>query len=117
MAAPSGGSPHSSGSASFYILLALAAGDRHGYAIGKDVEEHTDGAVRLGPGTLYRILKQMTADGWIVDLALPDDERERRRTYRLTPRGRAIAREEARRLDALVEVARSRRLLPALVRG
>ncbi len=104
----------SSGSATFHILLALAAGDRHGYAIAKDVDELTDGAVRLGPGTLYRILKQMTADGWIVDLALPDDERERRRTYRLTARGRAVAQEEARRLDSLVRVARSRRLLPVL---
>ncbi len=101
------------GVATFHILLALAGGDRHGYAIGKEVEEQTAGAVKLGPGTLYRILKQLTDDAWIADIDSPDDQRERRRTYRLTARGRAIARAEARRLDELVRVARARRLLPA----
>lgn len=85
-----------------------------GYAIGKEVEEQTDGTVKLGPGTLYRLLKKLTDDGWIVEIEATDDEHERRRTYRLTPRGRAIAQAEARRLDALVTVARSRRILPAL---
>jgi len=101
------------GAATFHILLALAAGDRHGYAIGKEVEAQTGGAVRLGPGTLYRVLKSLTDDGWITEIASDDDEHERRRTYRLTQRGRAIAQAEARRLDALVHVARTRRLLPA----
>lgn len=105
------------GAATFHILLVLAGGDRHGYAIGKEVEDETDGAVRLGPGTLYRILKQLTHDAWIVEIESKDDEAERRRTYRLTPRGRAIAQAEARRLEALVTVARSRRLLPALGRA
>ncbi len=102
--------------ATFHILLALAGGDRHGYAIGKEVEEQTAGAVSLGPGTLYRILKQLTIDAWIAEIDSADDEHERRRTYRLTSRGRAIAQAEARRLDALVSVARARRLLPALAR-
>jgi DNA-binding PadR family transcriptional regulator len=102
------------GASTFYILLALAAGERHGYAISKEVEEQTAGTVRLGPGTLYRLIKQLTADGWIVEIAPPgDDDHERRRTYRLTPRGRAIARAEAERLDDLVAVARRRNLLPA----
>ncbi len=100
--------------ATFHILLALAGGDCHGYAIGKEVEAQTAGSVKLGPGTLYRILKQLTDDAWIAEIESDDDEHERRRTYRLTPRGRAIAQAEARRLDALVNVARSRRLLPAL---
>lgn len=100
--------------ATFHILLALAGGDCHGYAIGKEVEAQTAGAVRLGPGTLYRILKQLTDDAWIAEIDSEHDEHERRRTYRLTQRGRAIAQAEARRLDALVRVARSRRLLPAL---
>ena len=102
------------GVATFHILLALAGGDRHGYAIGKEVEDQTDGTVKLGPGTLYRLLKALTDDGWIVEVEMADEEHERRRTYRLSARGRAIAQAEARRLDALVAVARSRRLLPAL---
>jgi DNA-binding PadR family transcriptional regulator len=102
------------GAATFYILLALAGGERHGYAIAKEVEEQTAGTVRLGPGTLYRTIKQLTADGWIAETdGTEDDERERRRTYRLTPRGRRIAQAEAQRLEDLVTVARTRRLLPA----
>ncbi len=103
------------GAATFYILLALAGGDRHGYGIIKEVEAQTTGTVKLGPGTLYRIIKQLLADGWISEIegdASGDDER--RRYYRLTPRGRAIARAEAERLDRVVAVARERSLLPAL---
>jgi DNA-binding PadR family transcriptional regulator len=102
------------GAATFYILLALAGNDRHGYAIAKEVEEQTGGTVKLGPGTLYRLIKQLTIDGWIAEVGGTDDDRERRRVYRLTPRGRRIAQAEAQRLDALVGIARSRRLLPAL---
>jgi DNA-binding PadR family transcriptional regulator len=100
--------------ATFHILLALAGGDRHGYAIGKEVEEQTGGVVKLGPGTLYRILKQLIDDAWIAEVRSHDDESDRRRTYRLTARGRSMAQAEARRLDRLVSVARARRLLPSL---
>lgn len=106
------------GAATFYILLALAGGERHGYAISKEVEEQTGGTIKLGPGTLYRLIKQLTVDGWIAETDLSeDDDRERRRTYRLTTRGRRIAQAEAERLDDLVAVARQRRLLPALALG
>jgi DNA-binding PadR family transcriptional regulator len=103
------------GASTFYILLALAGGDRHGYGVIKEVETQTDGTVKLGPGTLYRLIKQLLADGWIaeIDGEISGDD-ERRRYYRLTPRGRAVARAEAERLDAVVAVARERRLLPAL---
>ncbi len=101
-------------SAAFYILLALAEGDRHGYSISKEVDAHTDGAVKLGPGTLYRVIKQMLADGWIAEVhSASKDDDERRRNYRLTPWGRKIAEAEARRLADLVLVARARHLLPA----
>ena len=98
----------------FYILLALAGEDRHGYSISKEVEEATSGSVRLGPGTLYRVLKQMVVDGWIVEVDRADDDDPRRRYYRLTSRGRKIACAEAQRLDDAVRTARDRRLLPAL---
>lgn len=97
----------------FYILLALAAEDRHGYSISKEVEEATNGSVRLGPGTLYRLIKQMVLDGWIVEVDRVDSDDPRRRYYRLTPWGRRIARAEAQRLEDAVRTARSRRLLPA----
>jgi DNA-binding PadR family transcriptional regulator len=97
----------------FYILLALAAEERHGYSISKEVEEATNGSVRLGPGTLYRTIKQMVLDGWIVEVDRVDSEDPRRRYYRLTPWGRRIARAEAQRLEDAVRTARSRRLLPA----
>ncbi len=96
----------------YHILLALADGDRHGYSIIKEVEEATGGAVRLLAGTLYRLLKEMAADGWIVETD-GDEVDERRRYYRLAPRGRRAAIAESERLESLVRVARARRLLPA----
>ena len=97
----------------FHILVALADGERHGYGITKEIEEATDGAVRLGPGTLYRMLRQLLDDGWIVEIDRVDEEDPRRRYYRLTPRGRRIAQAEAARYEQIVRFARSRRLLPA----
>jgi DNA-binding PadR family transcriptional regulator len=96
----------------YHILLALADGERHGYSIIKEVEESTAGNVRLLAGTLYRLLKEMTADGWIVETQGGDTD-ERRRYYRLTPRGRRVAIAESERLEALVRTARARKLLPA----
>jgi DNA-binding PadR family transcriptional regulator len=101
------------GARPFHILLALADGERHGYSISKEVEEATGGAIKLGPGTLYGLLKQMLDDGWIAEAGLGPDGDPRRRNYRLTPWGRRIAEAEAARLAALVRVARARHLLPA----
>lgn len=100
------------GASAFHILLALADGERHGASIAAEVDEATAGAIHLMPGALYRYLKQMTQDGWIVEHEA-DDEDGRRKYYRLTPWGRRIAQAEAQRLDAVVRLARSRRLLPA----
>jgi DNA-binding PadR family transcriptional regulator len=98
----------------FHILLALALRERHGYGIMQEVAALTDGAVRMGPGTLYGTLKRMLAAGLVeeveerADPALGD---ERRRYYRLTEAGGAIARAEARRLESLVAAARRSSLL------
>jgi DNA-binding PadR family transcriptional regulator len=97
-------------------MLAIADGERHGYSIGKEVEAQTAGAVKLGPATLYRTIKQLVTDGWIAEIARergPESDDERRRYYRLTPHGRRVAEAEAQRLADLVFVARARRLLPA----
>ena len=98
----------------FHILLALAGGERHGYAIMQEIAASTSGQMRVGPGTLYRSIKQMLAldliaeSGERPDPALDD---ERRRYYRLTSFGQRVARAEAARLERLVRLAEARRLL------
>ena len=101
--------------ATFHILVALADEDRHGYAIIQDVAARTDGAIRLSPGTLYRSIQRMLEDGLIVETderPSPEDDDERRRYYRLTPLGTAVAQAEAARLMDLVRMARARGLAP-----
>jgi DNA-binding PadR family transcriptional regulator len=99
----------------FQILLALAGGERHGYSIMREIASRTEGKARVGPGTLYRSIKQMLA----ADLIEESDERpdpaldvESRRYYRLTPFGRRVAKAEAQRLSNLVDTARAKQLLP-----
>ncbi|MCC6162599.1 MAG: helix-turn-helix transcriptional regulator [Acidobacteria bacterium] len=101
--------------ATFHILVALADGDRHGYAIIQDVASLTAGAIRLSPGTLYRSIQRMLDDGLILetdDRPAPEDDDQRRRYYRVTPFGVAVAKAEAARLADLVRMARSRGLAP-----
>jgi DNA-binding PadR family transcriptional regulator len=97
--------------AMFHVLVALADGDTHGYAIMKEVERLTSGTVRLSTGTLYGIIKRLLADGLIretaVNTATGD---ERRRSYALTPFGKDVARAEAARLEQTIAIAR-RKLL------
>jgi DNA-binding PadR family transcriptional regulator len=100
----------------FQILLALADGEQHGYSIAKAVEAASEGAVSLGPTTLYRYLKQLADDGWIEELDLVDPNDPRRRIYRLTPRGRRVAQAEALRLAQALRVAKACKVLPAAVR-
>lgn len=97
----------------FHILLALAGGKSHGYAIMQEVERLTAGRLTIGPGTLYRSIQRMVLDGLIEELELrvEHEDDERRRYYRLTPFGSRVARAEARRLASLVRAARARRLL------
>ena len=103
-------------SAQFHILLTLAEGERHGYAIMQEVHRRTDGAVELGPGTLYRSIKQLLDRGFIEEMPLDDrDEpgaRKMRRSYALTAEGKTRTLEEARRLQDLMEWAET-----ALVMG
>ena len=95
--------------ATFHILLALAEDDCHGYGIIQDVLARTSGQVRLSPGTLYRSIQRLMEQGLIVESAerpAPELDDERRRYYRLTTLGRAVARAEAARLADLVKQAR-----------
>jgi DNA-binding PadR family transcriptional regulator len=93
----------------FHVLLALAEGQRHGYAILKDVERQTDGAVRMGPGTLYGTLQRL------MEPARPVDER--RHYYQLTKSGRAALKVEVDRMETLVRTARARRVAARPSRG
>jgi DNA-binding PadR family transcriptional regulator len=100
--------------AMFHVLLALAGDDLHGYAILKEVALRTGWEVQLSTGTLYGIIKRLLNDGLITErrerpAAIHDDER--RRYYRLTSKGRDVAAAEAERLEKVVALARSRRLL------
>lgn len=104
--------------ASFHILLALAEEDRHGYAILLDVERRTGGEVRLSAATLYRSIQRLLEDGLIVELRdrpAPELDDERRRYYRISPRGEAVARAETQRLTKLVRLARSAGIVPGTV--
>ena len=99
----------------FHILVALADGERHGYAIMQDVAERTGGALKLSPGTLYGAIRRMLELGLIVEAAdRPDPEYddERLRYYRPTSFGHKVAMAEAARLSHLVDDARSRGWLP-----
>ena len=96
--------------ATFHILLALAEEDRHGYAIIQEVEARTNGELRLSAGTLYRSVQRMLEQGLVVETRerpAPEEDDERRRYYRITPFGTAVAKAEARRLTNLVRMARA----------
>ncbi len=98
----------------FHILLALWDDERHGYAIMHEVAERTGQEFKMGPGTLYGTLKRLLEAGLVEESGeRPDSDinEERRRYYRLTNAGRRAAVSEARRLQALVDVARAKRLL------
>jgi DNA-binding PadR family transcriptional regulator len=98
----------------FEILLALADGERHGYSILQEVESRSGGAVSLHAGTLYRALARLLESDLIEELRHspdPTSDDERRRYYRLTTRGLAVAKAEVGRLEGQLAAARTRRLL------
>jgi DNA-binding PadR family transcriptional regulator len=101
--------------ATLHILMSLAEEDRHGYAVIQDVAARTRGEVRLGAGTLYRSIQRMLEQGLIEETQerpAPEQDDERRRYYRITPLGTAVARAEARRLAELVKLARASGFVP-----
>jgi DNA-binding PadR family transcriptional regulator len=99
--------------ATFHILLALSEGERHGYAIIQEVEARTDGELRLSAGTLYRSIARMVEQGLIAEVTRRGSKEDpRRRYYKVTPFGTAVARAEMRRLTQLVKIARASGLTP-----
>jgi DNA-binding PadR family transcriptional regulator len=103
--------------ATFHILMALADEDRHGYAIIQEVASRTAGDVRLSAGTLYRSIQRMVDQDLVAELGMrerpaKDEDDARRRYYRLTPYGRAVAEAETRRLGDLLRLARASGFIP-----
>lgn len=96
--------------AAFYVLAALRQGERHGYAIIKEIEAITNGEVTLLPGTLYRLIGQLSLDKWIVEVPGARDDDPRRRYYRLLPAGRKALAAEVTRLEAMLRLVRKGRL-------
>jgi DNA-binding PadR family transcriptional regulator len=95
--------------ATFHILMAVADDDRHGYAIIQDVSERTNGELKLSAGTLYRSIQRMLEQGLLIETRerpSPELDDERRRYYRITAHGQAVAHAETRRLTQLVKLAR-----------
>ena len=100
--------------AAFQILMALADEDRHGLGIMDEVEDRTRGEVQLGPGTLYGTIKRLRQVGYIGEAPEPPDPADddpRRRYYTITPAGREALAREARRMEIMVHVARSKAVL------
>jgi DNA-binding PadR family transcriptional regulator len=101
----------------FHILLALADGEKHGYSIMKDVENQTNGKIKMGPGTLYGSIKRMLASGLIEEAdERPDPtlDDQRRRYYRLSNIGQKVLSAESQRLEQAVNIARQKRVLVCL---
>jgi DNA-binding PadR family transcriptional regulator len=92
----------------FQVLLSLADGPQHGYAIITDIETRTTGEMRLTASTLYDALARLLDQDLIEEL---DRDDSRRRSYRLTKLGRSVAEAEARRLERLLAMAREKQLL------
>jgi DNA-binding PadR family transcriptional regulator len=101
----------------FHMLLALSEGERHGYALKREILKRTGGKLNLGSGALYGNINRMLEQGWIEESEERPDphlDDERRRYYRITPLGRRVAAAEAVRMRGLVRLAESRLKLPEM---
>ena len=99
--------------AAYHVLLALGDRSMHGYAMMQAIEEKTGGRDQLLPGSLYATISRMVEDGLLEEAEAPAGSDRRRRYYRVTRLGRAVARAESLRLSRLLEIARSESYLPS----
>ena len=96
----------------FYILFALAEGEKHGYAIMKEVEAVSGGQFTMGPGTLYTTIQRLLELGVIEETSTPSNSERRRRCYRLSRSGRHVFEAELNRMESLLRSAQRRKLVP-----
>jgi DNA-binding PadR family transcriptional regulator len=97
-----------------HVLLALADGDKHGYAIIKEIRRRTGGEIEIGSSSLYATVRRLLEEGLLTetdDRPDPSLDDERRRYYRLTKLGREIAVREVKRLQSVILQARAKRLV------
>lgn len=102
---------------SFYVLFALATGEKHGYAIMQETRALSDQRFQMGPATLYTTIQRLLESGWIEEVPGPAGSDTRRRYYCLTRRGRAALHQEMERMEALVRKAKTLRLRRAEVKS
>ena len=117
MPAPSASHPGSGLTpVAFEILLSLANGPQHGYGIKLDIQERTSGEVSLGSGTLYQAIQRLERDGLIREAPAPEESPDARRGryYQLEPEGQKALEAELRRLNRVIEYARSHNLISDL---
>ena len=100
------------GPAAFYILFALAEGEKHGYAIMKEAETVSSGQFTMGPGTLYTTIRRLLELGLIEEASTSSDSERRRRCYRLSRSGSQVFEAELNRMESLVRSAQRRKLVP-----
>ena len=99
--------------ATLWILLALATGDKHGYAIMRETRKLSEGEFEMGPATLYTTIQRLTQSGWIEEVPGPEDGDPRRRYYRLSKPGKSALHHEIERMESLVRKTKALRLRPA----
>jgi DNA-binding PadR family transcriptional regulator len=98
--------------ATLWILLALATGDKHGYAIMRETRKLSDGEFEMGPATLYTTIQRLTQSGWIEEVSGPEDGDPRRRYYRIAKPGKSALHHEIGRMESLVRKTKALRLRP-----
>ena len=98
--------------ATFFILFALATGDKHGYAIMQEARKLSDNRFQMGPATLYTNVQRLLESRWIEEIRGPEDGDPRRRYYRLTKQGKSMLHHEMERMEALVRKSKTLRLRP-----
>jgi DNA-binding PadR family transcriptional regulator len=98
--------------ATFFILFALATGDKHGYAIMQEARKLSDNSFQMGPATLYTTVQRLLDSGWIEEVRGPEDGDPRRRYYRLTKQGKSALHHEMGRMEAIVRKSKALRLRP-----
>jgi len=100
----------------FFILFALADGEKHGYAIMQQTNKLSEGRFRMGPGTLYTTIQRLLEFSLIEELNDPDSKDSRRRYYRLTRHGKALLDLEINRMGAVLQLASEKRLWPQVAK-
>jgi len=101
----------------FFTLLALAGGEKHGYAIMQETRDLSDGSFRMGPATLYTTIQRLLEQDFVEEVPGEKDADSRRRYYRLTRGGRALVEAELERVEALVKRAKALQWKPARVKS